>query len=77
MNGEEEMVDCGILGGELCDECLRSGSQRGELKGGRDKDERTVNELKKARGLEERQRLLQFAKIDERQRIIEATGTQR
>jgi superfamily II DNA helicase RecQ len=77
VNGDEEMVDCGMLSGELCDGCLRSGSQSRELKRRREEDERAVNELKKARGLEERQQLLQVAKIDESQRIMEATITQR
>ena len=72
MNGEEEMMDCMTLGGELCDGCLRSGSQSGELKRRREEDERAVVELKKARGLEERQRLIQVAKMDESQRIMEA-----
>jgi hypothetical protein len=77
MNGEEEMMDCMTLSEELCDGCLRSGSQSKELKRRREEDERAVIELKKAKGLEERQRLIQVAKIDESQRIMEVMETQR
>jgi superfamily II DNA helicase RecQ len=58
MNGEENGMDCKTLDGELCDKCLRSGSQSGELKRRHEEDERAVKELKKARVLEDRERLL-------------------
>jgi hypothetical protein len=73
MNGDGEEVNCEMLAGEICDICLSSGSLYGNelVKRRREMDETEVREIKKRRGLAERERLLRKS-VMERGEQLEA-----
>src|ERR1700738_4716370 len=60
MNGDDEGGDCKSLGGELCDRCKYVLAHEESGKRRREADEKEVRELKRSKGLGERERLLRL-----------------
>jgi hypothetical protein len=62
-------MDCGMIGGELCDRCLEEDDDWNDgKKRRREDDEEEVQELKRLRGLKDRERLLRKFTMEQSQR---------
>jgi superfamily II DNA/RNA helicase len=72
MNGEDERVDCKSLGGELCDRCKDELAHEESGKRRREADEKEVRELKRKKGLGERERLLRMSQMEKGERLVRA-----
>jgi len=77
MNGENARVDCKSLGGELCDKCKYELTNAESGKRRREADEKEVRELKRKKGLGERERLLRLSQMEKGERMVRATERHR
>src|ERR1700693_5011499 len=77
MNGEGAPVGCQSLGGGFCDRCKYELANAESGKRRREADEKEVRELKRKKGLGERERLLRLSQMEKGERLVRATERDR